>query len=427
MDKFINNLWFLRIVALLLSLMLYMSITIESETGENGSSFFGSSSEDTVTISDVEIEVRYDQENTVYDGIPQTVEVTLSGPKNILTPAKQKKDFKLFVDIQELPALETHRVKIQHEGISDKLQVKIEPEYVDVFIDEKVEKSFTVSAETFNEKELGQGYSATDLTIEPNEVEITGAKTLIDSIGRVKAIVNLATINNSRSFEQVSEVKVYDKEGRNITELIVEPSTVTVKGTINIPSKTVPVTLKKEGSLPEGLSITKSTVKPNEIKIYGPQDKLDEIESVEALLDLSSIEDDGRKTISVTVPEGIERVSSETVEVDVTLEKEETKVIEDVTITTEIKETFDIQFIDPEEDQLDVTITGVSNVVNQMNKDDITLVLDLSDLNEGEHDVEVQVDIKDDIKWTLAQEKVKVKITSKEASEAYQETEVSQR
>lgn len=90
MDKFINNRWVMKIIALLLAFMLYMSVSIENtstQQRETTSPPPFSGSNDAATVTDVPVETIYDRDNFVVSGIPQAVKVTLEGPTASVKPA----------------------------------------------------------------------------------------------------------------------------------------------------------------------------------------------------------------------------------------------------------------------------------------------------------------------------------------------------
>ena len=139
-------------------------------------------------ITDVPLEVYYDSENLIVTGLPETVDVTIEGPMQIVLKTKLKKDFKVFVDLNSL-LIGEHRVTIQHENFSDKLNVTIDPEIVDVVIEEKVTEEFRVDPE-INNRLFAEGYVLKSMMADPSRVIVTGAKSVIESISYVKATVS---------------------------------------------------------------------------------------------------------------------------------------------------------------------------------------------------------------------------------------------
>ena len=142
MDKLFESVWTLRVTALILAILFFFYVKSELDT---------TGQEDDPTnniaiLTDVPLEAYYDTENLIVTGLPKTVDVTIEGSKQFVLQAKLKKDYKVFVDLSSL-LIGDHKVAIQHENFSDKLDVSIDPEFVDIVIEEKVTKEFRVDPE----------------------------------------------------------------------------------------------------------------------------------------------------------------------------------------------------------------------------------------------------------------------------------------
>ena len=97
MDKFMDSPWFLRFTALFLAIILFFSVQAEEKKGSKAVG-------DTMDIiRDLPVQVYYDNENLVVTGVPETVNMTIEGPANIVQTTKLLKDFTLRVDLSSLP------------------------------------------------------------------------------------------------------------------------------------------------------------------------------------------------------------------------------------------------------------------------------------------------------------------------------------
>ncbi|UAL52489.1 YbbR-like domain-containing protein [Bacillus sp. CMF21] len=421
MDKMINNHWVMRIIALLMALILYVSVNFETpapkkQPGPVTSVFPSAPSEsakDTETIPDVEVKTYLDQEDVIVTGVPETVAVTLSGPTNSLLKAKQLKDFEIYAELSDL-SIGSHRVQLKHKNIADNLEVNLNPSIITVNVEEKVTRDFPVQVDFINKDQIETGYTAQDPIVKPSVVRVTGSKTLIDSIAMIKSRVNLQNANET--IEQESKVTVYDDDG-NILPLEVYPSVVDVTVPITSPSKKLPFKLKNEGELGEGLSISNIEAVPNEVTIYGPLDVIDPLEFIDGVtVDLSKIKDDTVLDVDIPVPDGVTKVSPEKIQIKVDVEKEEEKILENLPVNIRgLGEGKIIQFLEPESEELDLSVVGAPSVLTNIKPSDLELFVNVTDLSDGEHDVKVEVNGPQDIKWTLPVDKVKVKISSKQS------------
>ena len=139
-------------------------------------------------IRDIPVEVIYDNENLVVTGVPETVNITVEGPTNLVQTTKLLKDFTLWVDLRTFDDWVNIMSEFKDENISDKLEVRIDPSSIDVVIEEKITQSFRVDPE-FNERLLAEDFYVADMEVEPSTIEVTGAKSVIEAISFVKATV----------------------------------------------------------------------------------------------------------------------------------------------------------------------------------------------------------------------------------------------
>ncbi|MCM3164798.1 YbbR-like domain-containing protein [Metabacillus litoralis] len=413
MDRLMNNHWVMRIIALFLAIMLYASVNIESgsQGGTQSTNPFNSSpSLDKATVTDVPVVTYFDQENLVVTGVPETVNVTLEGPTVALTKARTVKDFEIYADLNKL-SIGTHRVQLKMKNLSEDLEASINPSTITVSIEEKVTKDFPVEVDFTNEDKLEEGYTPDQPIVNPNSIRVTASKEVIDRIETVQATVNLETAKET--INQESRITIYDSDG-NILPVEVEPSVVDVTVPIKSPSKTLPFKISREGELEKGLSILSIEPNPKEITVYGPLDVLEKYEFLDGIkVDLSEIQKDTTIEVDVPVPEGITKVSPEKIKIEIDIEEQQEKVFSSQKIQeVGLSEGKVFDYIDPDSGAMDLTVYGAPSVINDIKSDDIELYINLSDLADGEHEVEVQVNGPQNLTWSLQKEKVKVRISS---------------
>lgn len=299
MDKFMDSPWFLRLTALFLAIMLFLSVKAEDQSSRNtiGDVFD--------LMQDVPVEVYYDTENLVVTGVPDMVNMTIEGPAQIVQTTKLLKDFTLKLDLQNL-TLGEHSVRIQAENLSDKLDVRLDPSTVNINIEEKVTQSFRVDPE-MNTRLLAEGYEVKSMGVQPSSINVTGAKSVVDAISFVKvSITNDGSLN--KSFEQKSRVRVLD---RDLNKLSVEldPEEVTVKVDIQEYSREIPLKLQQKGQSPDGITIESAVPDVQSIRIYGPKSIVDAIKEIPVELDIDKIDKSGKVEVDVKNPEGITKVT----------------------------------------------------------------------------------------------------------------------
>ncbi|MBB5148480.1 MULTISPECIES: CdaR family protein [Ureibacillus] len=303
MDKFFDNIWVLRATAFILAFLLFFYVKAELTGGGKEST----SNNHVDIITDVPLEVYYDSENLIVTGLPETVDVTIEGPMQIVLKTKFQKDFKVFVDLNSL-LIGEHRVTIQHENFSDKLNVTIDPEVVDVVIEEKVTQEFRVDPE-INNRLFAEGYVLKSMMAEPSKVIVTGAKSIIENISYVKATVS-APEGIKESFTQEANVKVLDSN-LNKLDVSIQPETVNVTVEVEEYSRDIPITLRQIGTPQQGVVINELNTDTKTIELFGPKSIIDSLKSLVVEFDVSKVDRSGNYEVDLNLPKGATKLGTD--------------------------------------------------------------------------------------------------------------------
>nr|WP_295973090.1 CdaR family protein [uncultured Bacillus sp.] len=421
LDKLMDNRNFMKLVALVMALLFFSSI-YDSNNQSNDINIPGE--QDTETIEDIPVKSYYDTDNLVVSGVPQTVKLTLKGPKPTLQNAKAQKDFEVYADLSEAK-VGTQRVKLKIKNLSDKLTAKINPEYVNVTVQEKVTKEFNVKVE-FNEDMVAEGYEAGTPVVKPGKVKITGGKDDIEKIRYVKAVVETDKKLNA-TFDKSAPLVALDENYKKLN-VTFEHVTVRVTIPIKLANKKVPIEIEEKGTPPEGVHIDSITLDTKEAKISGSEEVLNATENVRVEVDVSGINGNAEMTLPVIIPEGIQEVEPKTVKatVKVTLDSEEaittnvttTKTLANLPINiTGISEGMSAVFQDPAGGKTSLTITGTNEEIEKLTESDYHLSVNAANLTEGEHEVRIQVSgPTTNSSFALARETARVLVKAKQGN-----------
>src|SRR5690625_1172597 len=394
MDSWFKSKWFVRALSLVFAVLLYVFVSVESnDTANTDLTFFPGSPSDTQTLNDVPVDIRMDDENYVVSGVPEYVTVTLEGSVGVLTPTVRQRNFDVFVDLEGLGEGE-HQVELEHDVTPD-LSVQIEPSFLDITIEERASAEFGVDVDFMNENELPDGFEITGSEVNPASVTITSSRSVIDQIGIVKVYVNVANLDRSIENREVP-VNVYDNQGNELS-VNIEPETVAVSLDVNNPSATVPLELETIGELPEGFSLTSISANVDEVEIFARNEVLGGIESIATEeIDLSEITESGTVDVPLALPDGVLAPEMETVEV--TIELEETRTMDDIPIDVEdLGNGQALSFIEPEEPEMGITVFGEQVSMSEFDEDDIRLFINLEDYETGEHSVPITIEGPEDV------------------------------
>lgn len=442
MDRILNNKWSIRIIALLLAAILFTSVNANNN---NATTFSTTSSSDTEVIENVPVKVYYDKTNLYISGVPETVTVTLSGPRSIVQSAKAQQDFTVYADLKNA-SIGTQEVKLKVKDASDRLKVKINPATVNVNVQEKVTKKFSVDVE-LSKSVVADGYQAGTPIIDPKKVSITGAKDTIEQIAYVKATLENDGKHKSE-FTDKATVSVFDSN-LNKLDVDVSPQEVEVTVPVEKVGKSVPIKIKQEGTPESDIEISSMTPDKVEVVVVGDDTVLDKIKEIEIPIDVTKIKADTVKEVTVPVPTGAKSVQPTTIEVKIktvkkseatnetTTSKEENTTNPDENTTDDseekdtkisksfpnmqvymsgLKNTFDSQMVTPANGKVSVTITGEKKIVDDIAVKDLSVIANLSKSKAGDYSVPLELTgLPDNVAYVINPTKADFIITEKEA------------
>lgn len=442
MDRILNNKWSIRIIALLLAAILFTSVNANNN---NATTFSTTSSSDTEVIENVPVKVYYDKTNLYISGVPETVTVTLSGPRSIVQSAKAQQDFTVYADLKNA-SIGTQEVKLKVKDASDRLKVKINPATVNVNVQEKVTKKFSVDVE-LSKSVVADGYQAGTPIIDPKKVSITGAKDTIEQIAYVKATLENDGKHKSE-FTDKATVSVFDSN-LNKLDVDVSPQEVEVTVPVEKVGKSVPIKIKQEGTPESDIEISSMTPDKVEVVVVGDDTVLDKIKEIEIPIDVTKIKADTVKEVTMPVPTGAKSVQPTTIEVKIktvkkseatnktTTSKEENTTNPDENTTDDseekdtkisksfpnmqvymsgLKNTFDSQMVTPANGKVSVTITGEKKIVDDIAVKDLSVIANLSKSKAGDYSVPLELTgLPDNVAYVINPTKADFIITEKEA------------
>lgn len=409
MDSWFKSKWFVRAISLAFAVALYVFVQVEIDQYQNDSRIFPNTGSDAQTVDNVPVNIRIDEENYVVSGVPEVASVTLEGTTGTVTPAIRQQNFDVYVDLEDL-GVGTHSVTLQHTGIPDELNAYVEPRTIEVTIEERSSEQFDVSVDHFNIDELPEGYVIGESQTDPGQVTITSSADVIEQIAIVKVFVNMEDAAEPIDNREVP-VQVYDAGGDELNARV-EPETVNASVDINNPSESVPLNVTTTGELSEAYSLSSIEAGVDEVEIFATNDILQGIEDVSTEeINLSEVTESGTIDAGLALPDGVSISDPESVEV--TIELEQTRTFEAVSIEAEnLDDGQEVSFVEPENEEMDITVTGTQEDVSSLSASDLSAVIDAEELSAGEHDVPVTIESPDNVETEGEFDQVTVEITS---------------
>ena len=377
---------------------------------------FSESSAEVLNIQN--INVLYDEDNYVVEGIPDNVDITLIGSKADLYVAKQSPTNEVVIDLWGLKP-GTHKVDIQYNQLSNGIKYNINPSVATVVIYEKVLATKPLSVDLLNQDALDQRYFVEEMKSTTDTVVIKGASYKVEQVATVKALVDVKNLPNFELGEKItvsSTLRAYDKYG-NVVDVEISPANTDVELKISSSSKVVPIQVVPSGKVIYNKGISNFIINNNEkttITIYGESSALSNIEYIPVYIDVEGLSEDTQFKVDLEKPNGVKYMDTNSAIIDVKLSNDISNVeLQDIAISQiNLGSNYGVTPVD--QDSVSVKLKGVCDIVKNITASDIKVYVDLKGLGVGIHDVDIIVTGNDPrVEYLSSTLKIKVQIYEK--------------
>ena len=259
LDKVLFNEKYSKVVSLVLAVLLYAIVNYNAL-----STSFQSSLRYSKTLSDVTVLAKYNSDTFEISGLPEKVDVILTGDAANVTSAANAENGTVICDLDGLTEGE-HEIKLTTEGYGNNVNVVVNPTNVNVVMKKKTTRQFDISYDFINQDKMEQIYSAGTPEFEYTKINVRASKDTLDSIAFVKALIDVS--GQSADFEQDAVLVAYDSSGKPVNADIV-PNTVHVKVPVTSPNKSVNIQVQVSGEVPDGKAIDSITMDQQTVTIY---------------------------------------------------------------------------------------------------------------------------------------------------------------
>ena len=366
-------------------------------------------------LDNQKVNINYNKELYVVEGIPDTVDVTLVGRRWDVYLAKQYPMDGVRLDLTGYTP-GTYSVNFKYEQAVSSVEYKINPSTVNIRIYDKISVTKAVSTDILHRDELDTKLNIDSVVLDRDSVIVKGATHQLEKVAIVKAMIDVNNLSNVKvGSTTLSEVPLiaYDSEGNKL-DIEIVPSTVAATIKITSPSKTIPVKLIASGDL-DGVAIKSLSSTTTSVTVYGSQEVVNSIEYLPVTIDVSGVKEDKSYKINLAKPTGIREISVKTIDVNLTVDNIVSKDVENVRIDAiNLSENYRVQAIGQENRTVSVIVNGSQEVIDSLDTSTIQAYIDLSGLEPGEHSVEVKVKGEDTrLTYVPRVKEIKVKISKK--------------
>ncbi|MBQ2287419.1 MAG: hypothetical protein II251_01730 [Lachnospiraceae bacterium] len=409
MKKRLTNNFSMKIISFVLAILFWLVIA-SIEDPETTKNF-------TVPVTKINEELVRESDKTYEVTSGNTVAITVRARQSILSDLTAE-DFKAVADFANLSFTgaipievsvlhHTNHVEIT-KGANTMMQVSIEElASVDKVVSTKAEGSVITG------KALGT------ITVEPNMIRMEGAKTTIDRIASVYAVVNVS--GSSEDSSHVVEPIVYDSNGDIIdtTDILFSVDSLTVNVTL-LDTKTVPVEWNIDVTAADGYGIESKDYTPSEIQVAGSEEALNAIskvvlddyvaydltEGVEYEADLESIVKD--RGVSIVNPEENRNVK---LAVRVAPYDQKSGTVEFDAIELKGKNS-DYKYSVSGDTSITYALSGLSTDLEILDDTKLDFILDVTGLEPGNHTLNLKLETSQRVQLT-SDISVKIRIDEK--------------
>lgn len=411
LDKILNRPNFLIYLSLIIAVGLFLLID---------SKVISLVETEAEVITNVPVVVNYNEEAYVVEGVPETVDITITGRKSDIYLAKQLGEYEVILDLSDYKPGDTpYKVYFTYSKSIDSLSYQLSPEYVQVTIKNKESQVKSIDYDLLNIDALDSRLSVESVTLNQSEVVVKGGSDALDAIASVKALIDLEeqefTEAGTYDIDNIALV-AYDSNGNRLDNVEIVPNTISATIVLDSYSKTVPLTVQTTGDLVTGKAIASILINNNSsysITIYGDEAELENIESIPVTIDVSGMGNESTRTYRVNIrrPNGVRDMSTDSVEITATFGDEEQKTI---TLTSNFAQRNIANGLTANPiagQEISVQVKGVASVIENINAEDIQAYIDLEGLGAGDHEVEVQIDNTNPLVSYVVSNTLRIRIT----------------
>lgn len=369
-------------------------------------------SSESIVLENQNVDVEYNDEAYVVEGLPEDVDIVLMGRKMDLYLAEQLGDHKLTLDLSDY-GVGTHKVSIKYNNPVNNLDYIISPSEVTVVIYPKVSEVRTLSIDVLNTDKLDQTLVVSNVLLDRDEVIIKSHEAKLAEVASVKALIDVNALNATQAGTYTLEnVKLvaYDEKGTELSDIEIIPEAVTATVTITSPSKVVPIQIVPVGDVAPGSAIESIESNVSQVTVYADEEVLAALNYIEVEIDVTGLNEDKTYQKVINKPNGARSISETSITINVKMETETSKEFENIPIVFEnLGSGLKVNAQREEDTKVTVSVGGVKSLLEKLEASDIKAYVDLEGLGVGTHTVPVYV-TGEDLKLTYTSKTQNIKI-----------------
>ena len=371
--------WGVGLLSVVLALSLWVYVTDREDPERTGR-----------VPGTVPIEVVNEPANeTVFPRLSETVTVRARAAESVFERLSAD-DFRATVDLSDVSGQQaTVRIRVESEE-SRAVVVSFSPAEVTVTLENVTSRTVPVRTQLVGAPP--RGFQAREITVQPEEVLVTGPESLVSRVEAVEVNVNLTGVRTN--FEQTLLLRAQDAGRGSIQDVDVEPPSAVVQVEIvQLESSATFIVQPHVRGLPaDGYNVTAIQADPQTVVVSGPAEVLQSIDAVRGVL-TEEVSIDGAtadviRTVALRLPQGASiDQPAVTVRVSITPARGQFS-FEVIPQVTNLAPGLSAALAPP---RVQVVLEGAVPSLRALDPTEIRATLDLGGLDAGDHLVPVRV------------------------------------
>lgn len=369
------------IVSLVIAVSLFLMVTSAQQTA--------SAIRSSIELNNIEVEVLVNYDLYEVTGIPETVNAFVQGEFVDLTTLRNQGNYSVVIDLIGLTE-GTHLVNLEPTDFSPRVRVALSPTSTEVVIRRKISVEYEFGYDFINTNKMEREYVLGEPTFDTSHVIVQASQNTIDQISHIKALIDVT--EQSETFEAEARLVAYNQNGQTM-DIDILPETVHAEVPVTSPNKQVPLSVNIIGEIPGDKAVSSLTLEQERITVYGPEDVLAAIESIEIPVNATSLTHDENLFVhSISLPQGIRVADRDQVRVEIILADRIEHIVEDSHIFFENNtNNYNVTLIDGQEALMDIVLSGAQNMIDEIDQSQLRVSIDLRGLEPGRHELQVSV------------------------------------
>jgi len=375
MDNWLQNNTFVRVFSILLAALLWFVVSTEEQTTPIA-----------LTEHKFNVSVTYQLDETQYAIIDATknVDVILNGnPADIRSVLPGS--LKVVANLTELGQGSHDDVPIVIEGVPRGVTASARPSQVTVEIARK--STIELPVQIVLQGTAAAGFVAGQPIVSPNRIFVTATQEVLDKIFTISAQVN---INNAQSLiDETVRVRAIDSEGKEL-DVSINPAVVDVIVPVSSPFKELPISIHYDGDPAIGFGVSEIVLSANHVTVFGPMQDINGYEFFPGPeISLNGLKETTTFEQPLALIHGTTKIEPGSISITVEIEPSENLVVENIPII--VNGIGDDIMVNLEHQSVDITLEATPDRLQNINKEDIQVFVDVSNLPLGAHQLKLHV------------------------------------